>query len=67
MARVEVGCIRGLGRTGTVLARRAILAGIARGQAVQWVRDHYGPAAVETPEQEAWVLRFAGHVGKQAK
>ena len=66
-ARVEVGCIGGLGRTGTVLACMAILAGIEPTQAVQWVRDHYDPAAMETPEQEAWVLWFAGRVSKQAK
>jgi len=65
--RVEVGCIGGRGRTGTVLACMAILAGIAPGQAVQWVREHYDSAAIETPEQEEWVLWFAGHVSKQAK
>jgi protein-tyrosine phosphatase len=62
--RIEVGCIGGLGRTGTVLACMATLAGITPGQAVQWVRDHYDPGAVETPEQEAWVLWFAEHVRK---
>ncbi len=44
----------------------AILAGIAPGQAVQWVRKHYDSAAIETPEQEEWVLWFAGRVSKQA-
>jgi protein-tyrosine phosphatase len=63
--RVEVGCIGGLGRTGTVLACMAILADVAPGQAVEWVRDHYDPAAVETPEQEDWVLWFAEHVSKK--
>jgi protein-tyrosine phosphatase len=65
-ARVEVGCIGGLGRTGTVLACMAILAGIAPGQAVHWVRGHYDSAAIETPEQEEWVLWFAGRVSTQA-
>jgi hypothetical protein len=64
--RVEVGCIGGLGRTGTVLACMAILAGVAPDHAVAWVRDHYDQAAVETPEQEDWVLWFAGHVSKMA-
>jgi protein-tyrosine phosphatase len=59
--RVEVGCIGGLGRTGTVLACMAILAGVAPAQAVQWVRNQYDPAAVETPEQEEWVLWFGSH------
>lgn len=61
--RVEIGCIGGLGRTGTVLACMATLAGIAPGQAVQWVREHYDPAAVETVEQEAWVLWFGERMG----
>jgi protein-tyrosine phosphatase len=65
-ARVEVGCIGGLGRTGTVLACMAILAGVAPGDAVEWVRDHYDPAAVETPEQEDWVLWFASHMRRKA-
>ena len=64
--RVEVGCIGGLGRTGTVLACMAILAGVTPGQAVEWVRDHYHPAAAETPDQEDWVLWFAEHIGKKA-
>jgi hypothetical protein len=54
--RVEVGCLGGLGRTGTVQACMAILATVAPGQAVQWIREHYNPAAVETPEQAEWVL-----------
>jgi hypothetical protein len=44
----------------------AILTGVAPEHGVQWVREHYDPAAVETPDQEAWVLWFAGHVGKPA-
>lgn len=63
--RVEVGCIGGLGRTGTVLACMAILAGIAPNHAVQWVRDHYDPDAVDPPDQEAWVLWFADYVRQQ--
>ena len=55
---VEVGCLGGSGRTGTVLACMAILAGVAPGQAVDWVRAAYRPQAVETPEQEAWVEWF---------
>ena len=60
--RVEVGGIGGLGRTGIVLACMAILAGVAPGQVVEWVPDHYDPPAVETPEQEDWVLWFAEHI-----
>jgi len=55
---VEVGCLGGSGRTGTVLACMAILAGVAPGEAVEWVREAYRPQAVETAEQEAWVEWF---------
>ena len=55
---VEVGCLGGSGRTGTVLACMAILAAIAPGEAVEWVREAYRPEAVETAEQEAWVEWF---------
>jgi protein-tyrosine phosphatase len=56
--RVEVGCAGGLGRTGTVLACMAILAGVSREEAVGWVRTNYDARAVETPEQEEWVRSF---------
>ena len=57
---VEVGCLGGCGRTGTVLACMAVLAGVPRAEAVAWVRGAYRPQAVETAEQEAWVAWFAG-------
>lgn len=60
---VEVGCAGGLGRTGTVLACMAILAGVPVAGAVAWVREHYDPRAVETEEQIAWPLWFAEHSG----
>jgi hypothetical protein len=56
---VEVGCLGGRGRTGTVLACMAILAGVPSADAVAWVRTAYRPEAVETAEQEAWVQWFA--------
>lgn len=65
--RVEVGCVGGLGRTGTVLACMATLAGVAPAEAVRWVRDHYDPDAVDTPDQEAWVLWFAEYVRGRGK
>ncbi len=55
---VEVGCLAGRGRTGTVLACIATLAGIPAEDAVAWVRRRL-PGAVETSAQEAWVLHFA--------
>lgn len=52
-APVHVGCRAGFGRTGTVIAALAALAGHA--DPVGWTRLHYHPAAVETPAQEAAV------------
>jgi hypothetical protein len=63
---VEVGCVGGLGRTGTVLACMAILAGIPPAGAVAWVREHYDERAVETRAQEDWPLWFAEHGGLDA-
>jgi protein-tyrosine phosphatase len=60
--RVEVGCLGGLGRTGTVLACMATLAGVPAGEAVTWVRANYDVRAVETPEQEEWVREFTSDV-----
>jgi hypothetical protein len=57
--RVEVGCAGGLGRTGTVLACMATLAGVPATEAVAWVRANYDRRAVETPEQEEFVRSFA--------
>jgi len=56
---VEVGCLGGLGRTGTVLACMAILAGVHPMGAVAWVRAAYNPRAVETPAQEESVVWFS--------
>jgi len=59
---LEVGCAGGIGRTGTVLACMAVLAGEAGEDAVAWVREHYRSNAVETTEQERWVRWFADQV-----
>ena len=56
---VEVGCLGGLGRTGTVLACMAVLGGVEPLDAVAWVRENYRSGAIETPEQESWVDWFA--------
>lgn len=53
--RVEVACNGGRGRTGTALAVLAILSGVSPGDAVEWVRAHYHPKAVETRPQRRWV------------
>jgi len=56
--RVEVACHGGRGRTGTALACIAVLDGVPAGEAVSFVRKHYG-RAVETPWQHWYVLHVA--------
>ena len=56
--RVEVACGGGVGRTGLGLAALAVLSGVAPGDAVDWVREHYDRKAVETPWQRRWVRRL---------
>ncbi|XVV02357.1 protein-tyrosine phosphatase family protein [Actinosynnema sp. CA-248983] len=55
---VEVACGGGVGRTGTVIACLAVLAGVPAEEAVAWTRAHYRKHAVETPWQKRWVRRF---------
>lgn len=52
---VEVACVGGHGRTGTVLACMAILAGIRVTEAVAWVRAAYCERAVQEPSQQYWL------------
>jgi len=59
---IEVGCIGGHGRTGTVLACMAVLAGVPGKDAVKFVRDHYCKHAVESARQEWWVLWFEANM-----
>ncbi|QBJ95088.1 protein phosphatase [Rhodococcus sp. ABRD24] len=56
--RVEIACSGGYGRTGTALACLAVLDGIAAGDAVEFVREHYTRRAVEMPWQRRFVARF---------
>lgn len=63
--RIEVGCIGGHGRTGTAVACLSILAGNPASEAVAWVRTHYCTKAVETPEQEAFVVEFGAEGSRQ--
>ena len=62
---VEVGCLGGRGRTGTVLACMAVLAGVPGDEAVAWIRQAYRPEAVETRDQEEWVQWFAEWASQQ--
>ena len=54
---VEIGCLGGHGRTGSALACLAVLTGVPADGAVDWVRAHYCPGAVETDDQRAFVER----------
>ncbi|MFD8500460.1 protein-tyrosine phosphatase family protein [Amycolatopsis sp. NPDC059657] len=56
---IEVACEGGTGRTGTVIACMAILAGHPADDALAWTREHYRPRAVETPGQRRWIAGFA--------
>jgi Swiss Army Knife protein, DSP-PTPase phosphatase domain len=56
--RVEIACGGGRGRTGTALACLAVLDGVPPDRAVDFVRRHYDPRAVETPWQKRYVARF---------
>jgi hypothetical protein len=57
--RVEVACMGGRGRTGTTLACIAVLDGVPAREAVDYVRAHYHPRAVETRGQRRFVAAFA--------
>jgi hypothetical protein len=61
---VELGCLGGHGRTGTALACLAVLAGHPAADAVAWVRSAYCEEAVETPEQEAFVIAVAASAAR---
>jgi hypothetical protein len=57
--QVEVACVGGHGRSGTILACMAILAGVPPSEAVAWLRQSYCERAVQEPSQQYWVERFA--------
>lgn len=56
--RVEVACPHGRGRTGTALSCLAVLDGIPRDRAVEYVREQYSSHAVEAPWQRRFVRTF---------
>lgn len=56
--RVEIACGGGYGRTGTALACLAVIDGVARSEALAYVRAHYNRRAVEAPWQRRFVERF---------
>ena len=58
--RVEVACIGGIGRTGTVLGCMAVLAGVPVRRCTAWVREHYRSIAIETEQQNQFIVDFGG-------
>jgi protein-tyrosine phosphatase len=56
--QVEVACGGGVGRTGTVIACLAVLAGLTPSEAITWTRANYHKRAIETPWQRRWVGQF---------
>jgi ADP-ribosyl-[dinitrogen reductase] hydrolase len=63
--RIVVHCRGGLGRTGVIAARLLIELGEAPDKALQRVRAAR-PGAVETPEQEDYVLRGVSNLISRA-
>ena len=58
---VAVACMGGVGRTGTVAACALVAAGMNAAESIAHVRAVRHPTAVETPEQEAFVVAYARH------
>jgi hypothetical protein len=54
--KIHIGCIGGHGRTGTVLAALYAALNPADKQAIQHVRAHYCPRAVESAAQVAFLM-----------
>lgn len=64
---VEVACGGGVGRTGTVIACLAVLAGLSPEQAISWTRARYHPRAVETPWQRHWIRAFSAPTARHRR
>jgi protein-tyrosine phosphatase len=62
--KVEVGCIGGHGRTGTVLAALSVIYGATASEAIKHVRQHYCTKAVEGKKQEALIGAIAQTLGR---
>ncbi len=55
--KILVHCHAGLGRSGTMMALYLKYRGMAGKDAIRFVR-RYRPGAIETPEQEAFVINY---------
>lgn len=62
--RVEIGCMGGHGRTGTMMAIMATLCGVPVDDAQKWVHDNYCKEAIEG-EKQVWFIKafYAGMTG----
>lgn len=58
--KIQIGCIGGHGRTGTVLAALAIEAGVVKKNAIQWVRKNHCKKAVESASQIKFLMKHYG-------
>lgn len=56
-AKIQVGCIGGHGRTGTVLAALVAKAGISD-DPIKWARENYCTSAVESKEQVDFLIKY---------
>jgi atypical dual specificity phosphatase len=63
---VAVHCGAGLGRTGTILACYLVAQGLSSDEALATVRAQQ-PGSVETPEQEAVIVRYAQYLAEQSR
>lgn len=62
--KVQIGCIGGHGRTGTILACLALFASDGKmtpKEAIDFVREAYCDKAIEKPIQE-WYVAYASHI-----
>jgi hypothetical protein len=57
--RVEIACIGGHGRSGTIVACMAYLMGVPIDEVVTWLRLRYCIRAIQEPSQQYWIERFA--------
>jgi len=60
--RIEIGCIGGHGRTGTMMALIMVQLGCKPGNAIKTIRKDYCDSAIETKKQEDLIKAFAEEV-----
>ena len=60
--RIEIGCMGGHGRTGTLMALIMVQLGCKPGKAIKTIRKDYCDKAIETKKQEELIKAFAAEV-----